>query len=648
MDTTNKTGKRTIGFHPCVGKKATGEERPTTVVIRTSDGRHAAHEFGEQQLLDFFTCGAAMGWRDASPNDLAVAHPPHHQRWGESSQKEYDEYLAVDTAGRDEERGKLFRLRVKKSTGEVAGYFRLQAPTELAVLDPATDIVGVANGGLGYQIVDILLGRYPNMDVCVIGSGTLKEHRPELDLLLPSSLRKKAEKMRATAEDKPPSCDGIPLESGITGGEDEEDEKIEEISKSAAKDANAKFDAHRIAYALASEASSRLFHRCTLRDRDWAGVNIAYGYLETARKTRVAAEQQFRQAHRAELRKLVKDPRVPYATLGSVAEDEEDRSVASLFAAYESALRICVASDKAVAKKMEVLRQAFARIEGARVHEQEMEKNLEHALGLLPEYTEFLYRAKAAVDEGTQLPLGKYIGERIFGRWIAGFGSPMSSRLHEPMRPADVERIAACRAALTSAIAALDRSRLPEQPASGGGKTREWLLACERIMSERVAAGDSDIKPLLESQLEQVTACRNAYRALVNAKKCAANRPLNRVIAFMGLHVKQGGKYADTPKDREFPRRRKGGRANWNERLLRQGAYQWATLIVKGGDSYWKEHVYLPYKARLVAGGMKKGHAHKRAVWRMTTVAMRWLVNEWFKWERDRALTQTPSVSAAA
>lgn len=648
MDTN--IGKRTIGFHPCIGKKASGEERPTTVVIRTADGKHAAYEFGEQQLLDFFTCGAALGWRDAVTEDLHAQRPPHHVRWAESDEKAWDAFQPSDPAKLEEERSALFRVTRHKKTGEISGYFRAQAPTALVVLDPAADTVGVANGGLGYQIMEVLLGRYPGMDMRVIGSGTLKERRPEFDRLLPASLRKKAEKARLASEDESPA-------SGVTGSGDagadsahpdqgEEDEETEEVSKSAAKDANAKFDAHRIAYALADEEAARPFRRCTLRDRDWAGANIAYGLLETARKARVAAEQQFRQAHRTELRKLVKNPRVPFVTLAAPGT-EETQTIESLLGSYETALRISVAAEKAVTQKLEVLRQAYARIEGARAHEEEMEKNLEHALRALPEYTEFLARAKEAVHEESGLPLGKYIGERIFGRWIAGFGSPMSSRLDEPMRQADAERIAGCRETLTAAIARLDCAGLPEQPEPGNGKTREWLLACERIASERAETSSG-----AEAQLAQVAACRDAYRALTSAKKCAANRPLNRVIAFMGLHVKQGGKYADVKPELSFPRRRKGGRANWNEQLLRQGAYQWATLIVKGTKncppSYWKAHVYLPYKERLMAGGMKRGHAHKRAGWRMITLAVRWLISEWFKWERNRALTETSLVRAAA
>lgn len=641
MDNPNR--QRTIGLHPCVGKRATGEDRPTSVVIRNADGTHVVHEVDEQQLLDFFTCGAAIAWRDATPDDLVSGNPPHHFRWNESDQAAYDAYQPKFPTTRNEELELLFHVTRKKSTGEVTGYFRCQVAATLVALNPDNDTVGVANGGLGYQIIEALLGRYPAIDVRTIGSGTLKERRPEFDALLPKALRRQAEKLRATASGT------APTESPQGSDDAGEDDEGEAPSRAAAKDANAKFDAHRIAFGLADEITAKRFHRCTLRDRDWAAVNVAYGQLESARKARVAAEQQFRQIHRAELRRLIKDPRVPYVTLSVPTVGEEKQTIASLLETYEATLRIGDATDKVVERKMEVLRQAHTRIEGARVTEDEMEKHLDVVLGQLPEYTEFLVAAKAAVDPVTGLPLGKYIGGRIFGRWIAGFGSPMASRLSEPVRQSDAERIAACRTALTDAITALDRTGLPAQPTSGGGKTREWLLACERILTERRASTQPpEQRVRLIPQLAQVVRCRDAYRAFTNARKCTANRPLNRAIAFMGLHVRQGGKYEGTPKDREFPRRRKGGRANWNEELLRQGAYQWASLIMKGGDSYWKVHVFQPYKDRLIAGGMAKGHAQKRAEKRMTTVAMRWLLNEWFRWERSRAQAEPTVVPAAA
>lgn len=638
METTTTTNNRTIGFHPCVGKKADGQERPTTVVIRTADGKHVAHEFEEQSLLDFFTCGAPISWRNATVEDIdAATRPAHHLRWVEAKQHEYDGFVPSNPDMLQEEQEKLFRIVIEKC--RVVGhqgaqvpattYQRAQVPAELVTLNPLGDIVGVASGGLGYQILEILLARYPEIDIRTIGSGTLKERRPEFDALLPKALQKKATKLRLVAEaSDAPASEG----SDASDVEDTEEDEEAEVSKSAAKDANAKFDAHRIAYALANEEALRLFHRCSARDRDWAAVNIAYDLLERARKARVATEQQFRQLHRIELRRLIKDPRVPSVVLASTDEGA-DQSIEALLASYERTLRTCGQTDRNIARKLETLRQSHARIEGARAYEDEMDKNLKHALEQLPEYTEFLPRVKAMVHPESQEPLGKFIGERIFGRWIAGIGSPMASRLNEPMRQSDIERIATRRQTLSEVINALDRSGLPDQPVSGGGKTREWLLACERVVSGRIETADADERELAQIQLDQIKDCRNAYRRLTNARKNAANRPLDRVIAYMGLHVRNGGKYAGTPKDLEFPRKRKGGRANWNEKLLRQGAYQWALLIIKG-SSHWKTCVYLPYKERLIARGVKRGHAHKRAMWRMASKAVRWLIQEWFAWER--------------
>lgn len=621
---------RTIGIHPCVGKTAAGDARPTTVVIRDGSGTCVVYEFEEQQLLDLFSCGAPVGFREATPDDVGVAvtRPPQHKCWVETTQEAYE---AAEASIRES----LYRLLYGKGKKKdlVVGYVRLHVPTELVTINPATDVVGVANGGLGYQVMTILLGRYPNMAVRVIGSGTLKEHRANFDELLPVAFRREAAKVRRQTEKVEAAA-----KEGVAAANDDEPEFGDEevvataLSAAAAKDANAKFDAHRIAVALANDHTALLFRTCTLRDRDWAGVTLAYHALEDVRKQRVAAEQQFRQIHRSALRGLVADRRVALVTLG----EDQGQTIEELLSIYDAALCSCAYEDGVVQKKMAIVRQAYATVEGAYVVEGEMEEQLERALAQLAEYTELLNYLKGAVHPDSHLPLGKYIGPRIFGRWIAGFGTPMASRLDEPMRPADSEIIASRKVSLNGAVARFtDRAGLPLQPPSGRGATREWLLRCE-------AAAVSD------EQRAQIAACRNAYRAYMNARKNAGNRPLNRVIAFMGLHVRSGGQYAEILPRHQFPRRRKGGRANWNEGLLRQGAYQWGTLIIKGGDSHWKKQVYEPYKARLINGGVSKGHAHKRAFWRMLTVAVRWLVNEWFDWERRNATsTAGPSTRLA-
>ena len=636
LDTMNQL-KRTVGLHPCVGKTAAGVARPTTIVIRGADGKLAEYEVDDQQLLDFLSCGAVTDWRDATPEDDFTKLPRHHVRRHPSTRKAYDEYEAADQDAIDAERSKLFSIKPSKKGPDFDAYFRMQVPAETIVIDSVTDTIGVANGGLGSQIISIVLGRYPEMNVRRIGSGTLKELRPKFDELLPKALRRKAEKMRSASEGVPDS-DPSPGEDG-----DGTDAQIEQVSKSKAKDANARYDAHRIAVALADNAMSKFFQACTQRDRDWAAVSIAYRELEDARKARVAAEQQFRQIRLAAMRSLVSDARVPYISLG----DEEGQEIEDLLAGYMATLKLCKFSDKEITRRCDTINQAYARITGARSVEETMEEYLEAALNKLPEYTDFLAHIKSQGD------YGKFIGNRIFGRWIAGFGTPMASRMGEPLRESDIARIEACRLTLTTNIAKLTKTGLPPQPPQGGGRTREWLLACERIVAERLkeaqAQNDSGTMYhlrllLIESQTSEIAACRAAYRSLDNAKKSAKDRPLNRVIAFMGLHVRNGGKYEGTPKERQFPRRAKGMRANWDERLLRQGAYQWGTLIIKGG-SHWKTHVYEPTKARAIAEGWTKSRAHRKGFWRMVTVAMRWVINEWFAWESRKA--QTTAAKAA-
>lgn len=628
--------KRTIGFHPCVGKKASGQSRPTSVVIRQADGTHEAFELDEQQLLDFFTCGAVVAWRNALLADLAEPRPPHHLRWAEVEQAEYDSYVTGDAAQCEQAREQLFRITQKR---DVVTVLRAQVPERTIVLHPASDIVGMVDSGLALK--EVLLGRFPDMDVRTIGTTALREGRPVFDALLPAPVRRKAEKVRRAVE----AAERGGTETADSADEDEE--QAEERSKSAVKDANAKFDAHRFAYALADAEAAKLFRRCTLRDRDWAAASVAYRDLELARKARVAAVQQFRQTHRADVRRLVQDPRVPYVTLAGT--DEKDQRIEALLAAYQATLILTGASEQTIRQKMEKLRRAHEYVQTTLEFEAEMEAYLDRTLTVLPEYSEFLVWLKEQVDPETGLFLGKYLGTRIFGRWIAGLGSPMTSRLKEPMRASDAERIATCKAALTDAIAAIPRTGLPEQPAEGRGKTREWLLACERIAAERLAQADMNDWPGLEHQLTQVRIARDAYRALVNAKKSAADRPVNRVIAFMGMHVRNGGKYADVSPSHQFPRRRRGVQANWNEPLMRQGMYQWMTGILKREDSYWKVHVYLPTKARLLAGGATKMQAHRTAFWRMGTRAAQWMIRQWFAWERRRMhAEEQPAVDEAA
>lgn len=95
--------RRTIGFHPCVSKTVGGQARPTQVVIRAPDGEYEAHQFDDQQLLDFITWGTPTGFRLATLKDVRVPRPPHHNRWEESDEATY-------RAATKKEQAKLFKL----------------------------------------------------------------------------------------------------------------------------------------------------------------------------------------------------------------------------------------------------------------------------------------------------------------------------------------------------------------------------------------------------------------------------------------------------------------------------------------------------------------------------------------------------------
>lgn len=115
---------------------------------------------------------------------------------------------------------------------------------------------------------------------------------------------------------------------------------------------------------------------------------------------------------------------------------------------------------------------------------------------------------------------------------------------------------------------------------------------------------------------------------------------------FCGVHV-----LGDEEPDKQFPRRRRGQRCNWNPGV-RQTLYQWGDQFNRRPDSFWGQKLR-EYKAKFrtkyqepaevikTVDGKKKtvkmytdGHLHKRALWRTITKFVEWLWKEWWAIEK--------------
>ncbi|KKU48058.1 hypothetical protein A3H10_01005 [Candidatus Uhrbacteria bacterium RIFCSPLOWO2_12_FULL_46_10] len=135
-------------------------------------------------------------------------------------------------------------------------------------------------------------------------------------------------------------------------------------------------------------------------------------------------------------------------------------------------------------------------------------------------------------------------------------------------------------------------------------------------------------------------------------------RTANRVKAYLGVHVLQGGQHADVPPDKQFPRKRRGLVANWDETLGRQSLYQLADQWNYRPKSDWGQKLR-EYKQRLhdkhptiieVTGANGRtikrytnGHILKMARWRTLTKFVEWLVKQWLKLEvSGTATTKAP------
>jgi hypothetical protein len=134
-------------------------------------------------------------------------------------------------------------------------------------------------------------------------------------------------------------------------------------------------------------------------------------------------------------------------------------------------------------------------------------------------------------------------------------------------------------------------------------------------------------------------------------RRDASRRTVNRVVAFCGVHVRQGGRYAEVPASKSFPRRRKGETTNYNP-IARQALYLLTEQFNLRQASKWGQRL-LENKARLniihpepmdnSTGGKRwsKVHIHRTALWRSVTQFVREFAREWLRYESMASQSST-------
>lgn len=135
----------------------------------------------------------------------------------------------------------------------------------------------------------------------------------------------------------------------------------------------------------------------------------------------------------------------------------------------------------------------------------------------------------------------------------------------------------------------------------------------------------------------------------------AREKTVNKIKAYMGAHVKQGGQYGDeVATEKQFPRKRANEIANWDNDG-RQALYLLADQCVRRKESDWGKKL-IQYKQNLRAKHPQEeivsdpttgkprlgksgkpikrysdGHIHKMAYWRTITRFVEWFAAQWLK-----------------
>lgn len=123
-----------------------------------------------------------------------------------------------------------------------------------------------------------------------------------------------------------------------------------------------------------------------------------------------------------------------------------------------------------------------------------------------------------------------------------------------------------------------------------------------------------------------------------------------KLKAFLGVHVLSGGKHADTPPEKSFPRARHGQVRNWKsegrqalyllaDQCNRRPKSTWGAYLLKMKQGFRERHPEV-----VEVNGVKRytdGHIHKMALWRTVTRFVEWLHREWSRLEKAAATYTT-------
>jgi len=119
-----------------------------------------------------------------------------------------------------------------------------------------------------------------------------------------------------------------------------------------------------------------------------------------------------------------------------------------------------------------------------------------------------------------------------------------------------------------------------------------------------------------------------------------------KLKAFLGVHVMNGGKFGDRPREKHFVRRRHGEQANYHPEG-RQALYLIADQFNRRPNSIWgkklleiKANMREKHPEPIIENGKNfysNGHIHKMALWRSATKFTEWLWKEWWKLEKASA-----------